>query len=109
MHGVRDFFPGRDLVLVVDTRHVGVAGAAGRDEGGFGDEEGAGYGGPLAVVFCGEAGVDVSVVGAVAGQGCQYDAVGEEDGAEVDGGEKGGRHGGRLWCWLVVVIGRGAR
>ena len=67
MHGVRDVLPGGDLGLVVDARHVGVAGGAGGDAGGFGNEEGAGDGGPLAVVFSGESGVDVGVVGAIAG------------------------------------------
>ena len=67
MNGIGDIFPRCDLILVVDARHIGVAGGTGRDEGGFGDEEGSGDGGALAVVLYSEGGVDVGIVGAVAG------------------------------------------
>ena len=95
MNGIGDFFPRRNLIFVVDARHVGVAGGAGRDEGGFGDEEGPGDGGALAVVFYCKPGVDVGIVGAVAGEGCHYDTVGERDGADMDGTEKCWGHGGQ--------------
>ena len=95
MNGIGDFLPPSNLILVVDARHVRVAAGTGGDEGGFGDEEGSGDGGALAVVFYGKpGGVDVGIVGAVAGEGCHYDTVGERDGADMDGTEKCRGHGG---------------
>ena len=52
--GVGDLLPCGDLVVVPDSWNVRVAGGLGRDEGCFGDEEGAGNGGALGVVFFNE-------------------------------------------------------
>lgn len=63
------------MVLVPDSGHVAHACRLGCDEGRFGDEEGAGDGGTLSIVFCYEGERDVVVVCTEAGEGRHDDAV----------------------------------
>lgn len=72
----------------MDAGDVGVAGGAGGDEGGFGDEEGAGNGDPLGVVFGGDGELDVGIVGAEAGEGGHDETVLEVQVAYTKGSGK---------------------
>ena len=90
--------PPRDLGVVPDPGSVEHAGSFGRDEGRLGDEERAGDGGALLVVLDDEVGGDVCVVGPVAGERGEDDAVGELHVADLDRGEESGCSGGGHPC-----------
>lgn len=88
VHAVGDLLPGGELGVGVEAWDVGVAAGARGDEGGFGDEEGAGHAGALGVVFLDEGQLDVVVVGAEAGQRGHDEAVGELIAADLEGLEE---------------------
>ena len=77
--------PSCDLLIVPDTRNVGVSTGVQGDECSLGDGESAGNAGTLLVVFETERTEDVSIVGAGSPHGSQDDPMLQVGGANTDG------------------------
>lgn len=95
MHCVRDLLPPLDLFLVPDARCVWEGGCcAGGDCACFADNQGSWVNGALRVVGDCHGKLDVVRVGAKAGEGGHYYAVGGADMARCERGECFSHSGG---------------
>jgi hypothetical protein len=83
--GIGDFFPGGNLLVGEDTRDVGVSASRRGNDGGFGDQQGAGNTSTLGVVLLDHGHGDVVVLGAEASKRGHDQAVGECVGSDLEG------------------------